>query len=582
MATCTEPTPRTSESAAQLRFDERPKPQSWILWSIAVFSAVGAIFALWLRGVPAGTQDPRLWFNAFFVLFSRNEPIGLLIVAVFSVVAAVLLRTKRPAAQVLRPPLFHWITVTGIALAVFIISAIGTKLVCHNYGLSADENMADFQARIFLRGKISAEVPEQWIPVVRLIKPTYVDYFPGSHSWKSAYLPVYAAMRTVFQRVGLQSLLNPFLAAVTVVAVWGATRNIWPNRPDIAFVAAALLAASSQFLLMTMTAYSMPAHLALNSVWLWLYSSPDRRRFYAAPFVGVLAIGLHQPNVHILFVAPFVFRLLLDRRWRATTIFGIVYALGCAGWIAWRYYYLPATQAPTISYFRLLNPQMLIVQPMNLLLLIGWTSLAMPLLVVLGFSRIWRERPIVQDAALSCLLTFGFYYFFYLDQGHGWGYRYFHSALISLAVVAAAGWERLTELVGQRLANQFVLSAVILSVFIQLPIRCYQAERFVRPYALAAGTLGSLKTDLVALNPFQAWYSADLIRNDPFLEHKPIVVAVKPLSPEEARTLRAAGTTHFATPQELEQFGLATRRYQNFDFDPFLLGRGPIDWFHSH
>ncbi len=34
----------------------------------------------------------------------------------------------------------------------------------------------------------------------------------------------------------------------------------------------------------------------------------------------------------------------------------------------------------------------------------------MPLLAVLGFGRIFRERPIIRAAALSCLLTFGFYY----------------------------------------------------------------------------------------------------------------------------------------------------------------------------
>ena len=138
-----------------------------------------------------------------------------------------------------------------------------------------------------------------------VFKPTFVDYFPETHSWKATYLPVYAALRALFQSVYLQSSLNPFLAALTVFALYGRsgtfglTTNKTPSSPIL------LLAGSAQFLVMSMTAYSMPAHLALNTVWLWLYSRPDRRRFYLAPLVGVLAIGLHQPIVHALFVRRF-------------------------------------------------------------------------------------------------------------------------------------------------------------------------------------------------------------------------------------------------------------------------------------
>ena len=80
----------------------------------------------------------------------------------------------------------------------------------------------------------------------------------------------------------------------------------------------------------------MPAHLALNTIWLWLYSRPDRRAFYLAPFVGVVAIGLHQPIVHALFVAPFLVRLVLQRRWRTVGIFTVIYLAGCLGWFMWK------------------------------------------------------------------------------------------------------------------------------------------------------------------------------------------------------------------------------------------------------
>src|SRR3712207_1760266 len=102
----------------------------------------------------------------------------------------------------------------------------------HNYALTADENLADFQARIFLRGKITAEVPEQFRPAARVLAPTFVDYFPATHSWKSAYFPVYAAFRAVFQSVNLQSLLNPVFAAISVLALYATARRVWPEEKE--------------------------------------------------------------------------------------------------------------------------------------------------------------------------------------------------------------------------------------------------------------------------------------------------------------------------------------------------------------
>ncbi|MBA2623319.1 MAG: hypothetical protein H0U88_06825, partial [Chthoniobacterales bacterium] len=271
-----------------------------ILLAVAAFSLLGIVFALWLRGVPAGQRDTRNFFNVFYVLFAQHEPLGLGVVALFSVASGWLCfgRNSRPHWQKLTSSISERRAMVWIAVAVFLIAAAGTHLVCHNYALTADENLADFQAKIFLHGKMQAEVPQQWRHVEGMLRPTFVDHASANHMWRSSYLPVYAAMRTVFQSVQLQSLLNPFLAAVSIIALYGTARNLWPERKGNALVAVALLATSSQFLVMSMTSYAMPAHLALNTIWLWLYCRPDRRSFYLAPFLGVLAIGLHQPIVH--------------------------------------------------------------------------------------------------------------------------------------------------------------------------------------------------------------------------------------------------------------------------------------------
>ena len=548
-----------------------------ILFGITIFCLAGIVFAFWLRTVPAGHPDPRLAFNVFYYLFARNEPAGLLVVALFSTGAALWFRRSQPLVEgrpVENGILTGWVCI-AVVVVVFAIAAIGTQTVFHNYLVTADEYLADFQARIFLHGKFQAEVPSAWVSAERFLNlPFFVRYYPANHSWNSVYLPVYAAMRAVFQSVGLQSLLNPFLAALTVLALYGTARNIWPESKTNALVAIGLLVSSSQFLVMSMTSYSMPAHLALNAIWLWLYSRPDRGWFYLAPLVGVLAIGLHQPIVHALFALPFLLRLVLQRRWRAVLIFAPIYLAGCALWFAWQARYQVGGNAGIGSFFKILNPRMPIIQSMNLLLIIGWASLATPFLAVLGASQFFKVRPIIQDSILSCLLTFAFYFFFYLDQAHGWGYRYFHGAIVCFLIVAVAGFNRLSNLVGQHRATKFVLVAIAASLLIQFPLRCFEAERFVRPYARTAAAIHAIPKDIVAFDWRDAWYSADLIRNDPFLEQRPIIVSIFQLTPAAVTALEKNGTARFITRDDLTRLGMFTTRRNDYARDPFELGRG--------
>jgi len=550
-----------------------------ILLGVCGVALAGVALAWWLGGTFAGWPDPRSGFGAFFVIFARDEVWGLALVAAFALGGGLFLGRgndlKSPMLGAVAVAERRRLILAAVVIGVFAIAALGTHFVCHDYALSADEFMADFQARIFLRGKIAAPIPGQWLDAVRVIKPTYADYFPATREWKATYLPVYAALRAVFQGLYLQSLLNPCLAVVTVLALYGTARNIWPNEKQNALVAILLLAGSAQFLVMAMTAYSMPAHLAFNTVWLWLYSRPERRRFYLAPVVGVLAIGLHQPIVHALFVTPFLLRLVWQRRWNAVSIFGLIYLSGCAAWYAWRLEFSPPAVGQAVSFLRLWNPKMLVIQPMDLLLVIGWSALATPLLAVLGLGRILYERPIVRDAALSCILTFGFYYFFYLDQGHGWGYRYFHGTLSCLVLVAVAGWKALLEKTGEQKSQNFLCLALAASFFVALPLRCWQAEGFIRPFAEAAEFLHSRPANVVGIDPRFAWYAADLIRNDPFLEDRPVIVALVRLAPAEVSALARAGQAQFVSREEMQECGLSTKPREPRWRDPLRLAYGP-------
>jgi hypothetical protein len=536
----------------------------------SAFAAAGIAWGLWLRTFQLGQPDPDDWYNVFYVLFARHEPAGLLIVAIFSFAAAILFYRKQAPVDQSRIQAFDTTRCLCLAVAVFAfaLAAIGTQIVFHNYALTADEFMTDFQAQIFLRGKLAAQVPAEWIPALRVIQPTFATYFPATHTWNSPYLPVYAAMRAVFQSIQLQSLLNPLLAAISVLALFGTARNIWPQKSH-GLIAIGLLVSSAQFLLMSMTSYAMPAHLALNTIWLWLYSRPERRLFFLAPFVGVLAIGLHQPVVHALFAAPFLLRLVWQRRWVPVVAFGLIYFAGCVTWYFWMKIYQAPVPGGVGTFFRLLNPRMFIIQPMNLLLLIGWLSLPVALLAVYGFGSFFKLSPFLRDCTLSCLITFGFYYFFAFDQAHGWGYRYFHGTLGCLMLVSVAGFERLSNLVGGRRAQIFLWSGIAASLLIQLPLRCAQAEAFVRPYARTAAVLHAVPTDIVAFDASDAWYSADLIRNDPFLEGRPVVVSLLRLTPAALAVLEKHSSVRILTRDDLSRFGMFTSHAKNYPRGPF-------------
>ena len=536
----------------------------WLsLIGIAAIAVAGIGMGLWLRGQWISYPDPADGFNVFYVLFSRNEPAGLALVLLFTALTAFwLARGGRVAPRAL--PIRPGSTTILLALGAFAIAAAGYFIVFHEYSLTADENMADFQARIFLSGRLRAVVPAFWRPLVRLIIPTHAGYFPELHSWNSGYLPVYAAIRAVFMSVELQALVNPVFAALSVCLIAAIARRVWPNDKMKPLLAAGLLAASSQFLLMSMTAYAMPAHLGLNLLWLWLYLEPRKARFWLAPFVGVAALGLHQPFFHALFVTPFLARLVWERRWKTSLFFAVVYLAGIVGWLLWwRHFMANFSEAGSRSAFGF-HRYTLMIQGIYLCLVLGWFALPVPFLAALGFGAIRRQAPFLRDAAASCLLTFGFYVFVRFDQAHGWGDRYFHGTIGCLILVALVGWDALAQRVGRQAAGTFVVVGLVASLFVQFPLRCFQAEDFVAPYARAAEEFHNSDVDLVGFNPFDAWYSADLIRNDPFLRERPVTICIYSMNEaEEARLQKNFPRRRLVDRKTLQDLGLATIHYVN-------------------
>ena len=435
----------------------------------------------------------------------------------------------------LKPPL----ALALLAAAAAIVAVGGWFVVCRAYPLSMDEFMATFDATILRRGQAIAYLPEQWRPYIFPLQPQFILYAAAGTGWSSIYLPVNALLRAGFGVVGAPWAVGAVCAVASVTAVYGVARRLWPERPDAAVIAALLLASSSQFLVTAMTPYAMSAHLAFNLVWLWLFLRPGWASQAGAIVVAALACGLHQVIFHPLFAAPFVLALWLDRRWGRAALHTVAYAVIGLGWIFYWKLILPPGGGGLkggmgLGFDLLLarleymaaafNLSSIGLMAKNLIRFIAWQNPLLPALALVGIAAAIHLdgtfRALLAGMALTLLVCWVLLPF----QGHGWGYRYLHGFLGSLALVAALGWVRLTEALAEpdrRAARAMLVLGCAVSVLVLLPLRALQVEAMIRPYAAAPRAIARTPAEVVLIDPTGLFYAADLVRNDPFLRNRP-------------------------------------------------------------
>ena len=498
--------------------------------------------------------------GVYYYLYEHNEPTLFLLSALFLLAAGMWLRRAADARS--GPAAAPLPSQVGLlALFVLGITWAGTTVVYRSYFLSMDEYMAHYQAQILAHGQLLARVPDEWMPFEQALRPLFTRFHPVLHAWFTAYLPGYAAIRALFVVVGAEVFTNAVLSALTILTVAAVARRIWPEETDAPFVSALLLATSSQVLVNGMTAYAMPAHLLLSLVWLHLHFHPSRWATLAVPWVGILALALHQPNIHALFVFPFVVRLAREGRWRRFAYYGAVYLPGIGLSFLWlRIGQLMGGQATSESILALPGPANFLIQILQGLLLMNWQNPLLFVLVAAGLSS-WRRFPSVgRDLLASAALLAGFYVFYPLDQGHGWGNRYAHAILGNLALLAVPGWVSIRSAVGPRAARSLLAAATAFSLLLAFPARSFQVSEFVAPFARASAYFESRPADFVLIDPAAVWYGQDLVRNDPFLRNRPFVLSVKALDQSDLARLVSMGRTVLVTPQEMAALGLRTRQ----------------------
>jgi hypothetical protein len=307
---------------------------------------------------------------------------------------------------------------------------------------------------------------------------------------------------------------------------------------ESAGLATLLAVASPVFFADGVSYYSMTAHMLANVAFTLLLMEPTPRRAFAAGLVGSVALTLHNPLPHMLFAAPWILHLFF-RPGRARIVlplFAGYLPLCLLLGIGWFFHLSQLSHegsalAPGHTAFgeSLLRASRIITLPTATALLarlIGlakiwaWAAPGLALLAVYGGWK-WWGNPKCRLLCASALLTLVM--FVIADQGHGWGYRYFHSAWFALPILGAAAFAPRSPGFGESqsaqdgLALTFVVATALLSLFAGIGLRAFQMRTFIEGHDGQVPQYMGTERRVVILNPSSAYYGADLVQNDPWL-----------------------------------------------------------------
>ncbi len=466
-----------------------------------------------------------------------------------------------------------------VAFLLWIVLSIGTLAIYKNHPLAMDEYAALFQARIFAEGSIHGHFPPDWIDA--LVPPNFQGFFliPDKLTGDvySAYWPGFSLLLAPFVAIGAPWACNPTIVALSLLMIARIARDTL-DAPGASGWAMLFALASPAFLINGISYYSMSAHLLLNLVFAWLLLVPTTLRSAGAGLIGGLALCMHNPLPHVAFALPWLIWLAANRRGRSLAAIACGYLpIFCLLGVAWVIGHATAplagiamTDGPAstlagralasidaiASFLRFPDADILLARTGGLVKLWLWAS---PLLLVLAFLGFWRaEQPMIRLLGYSALSTAAAYFAIRFDQGHGWGYRYFHGAWGVLPVLAALGVQRLTDRLGGSGPAAVVMLVTLSGLALLGALRTIQVEAFVSAHLLQLPPMQDAGRQ-VLVHRGNGYYGLDLVQNDPWLRDRTISL-LRPSQEIEEAVVRAALPNGYVVKQN--RFG---RSYWSLD-----------------
>ena len=432
-----------------------------------------------------------------------------------------------------------------IFVATLPFYAVFAWVVAHGHAFVADENSVLMQSRIFAAGHLAGAVPPDLIDLI--VPGKYQGYaLHVSHArgtLASSYWPGFALLLTPFSLLGVPWLCNPVLTSLTMWVLHRVTR-LFTSSPDAALWAL-IFAVSSPVIALNAAAYfSMPAHLLFNLVFCWLIFARTRRAAFFAGVVGGFAMILHNPVPHAFFALPWMIWMARRRR----DLLGPLLCGYCVfapligiGWNSYLHSFDAPTLAPggaplvsTVSQglfrdtlhrvslgFAWPDHNLWINRLAGTCKLILWATPGLALLAWMGAVRsknslkeIAREQPFLWLIVCSFVSTCIAYVFVPFEQGAGWGFRYIHSAWMTLPVLSA--WFLMG--VSSPMLRRYFVAVAALSCLILIPFRGFQAEKFLSRHSTQI-PVSPTSPSLTFIELKRGYRTIDLVQNDPFFRH---------------------------------------------------------------
>jgi hypothetical protein len=417
----------------------------------------------------------------------------------------------------------------GLALAAVALVGVGSLTVYHAYPLSMDEYAAVFQAKIFASGHVAAQLPPDlvdWL-VVRGFNGSFLMASPQIGRAIGVYWPGFALLLAPFEFLDVPWLCNALLSGLSIFLIYWITKDMTGDRRAGGWAMLFALA-SGAFVADGISYYSMQAHLTANLAYVALLIQPSGYRAFGAGLVGSLALILHNPVPHVLFCIPWIAAMLMQherRRYLLPLIIG--YVPGVAIGLSWLLLRSEigmggvGMQGVASGIFVWPDAALLNIRVAALVKMVVWAMPCLFALALLGYVRLAADSR-VRLLASSAILTFVGYLFVRFDQGHGWGYRYFHSAWGVVPILAGCAMTDRVQ-ANSRLIS-FVGATAILSLVLIVPFQMSQIDRFISEHLAQLGPTKRPGNNVYFIHPQGGFYLADMIQFDPWLRTQDLLL----------------------------------------------------------
>jgi hypothetical protein len=433
----------------------------------------------------------------------------------------------------------------AIAAATAVVLCAGSLFVYQNHPLAMDEYAPVLQSQVFAAGHLSGRFPPallNWL----IPEGFQNDFLVVSHqsgAVASAYWPSFALLLAPFMFLNIPWACNPLISAATLLVIHRLALRIFDDQ-QTAGLAVLLTLASPVFFADGISYYSMSAHLLANSLYALLLTRPTPGRVFGAGVVGSVALTLHNPVPHLLFALPWLVWLATrPQRVQLLASIALGYVPLCAllgyGWFWFtgdlRQAGLQSAAATNMQLEHVARLGKVFGAPDESVLwarLIGVAKIwawAVPGLLLLTAAGAWSKRNNIFCRLLVCsaVVTLAGYLFVPLDQGHGWGFRYFHSAWLALPILGAAALQ-------DSQTRSLVVGCALLTLVFGIGFRAWQVHDFIADDLAQMPAYSGTERRVIILDPTTAYYGADLVQNDPWLRGPVIRMITRGKSDDEA------------------------------------------------